>query len=160
MADPLSFAASVAGIISLGLVVTRGLTEYYGRWASQDEEISHLVRRIQDLQSILEVLEEPVEKLSSQHAAARSQVEKCVRSCDDNIKKLEATLDKCKQHAPPSSLREQLRELRRKASFPFRKDTLDQTRSHLDDVQGSLDLALQALQMYVPSRCRTSYENL
>lgn len=147
MADPLSATGSITGIVSLGLMVCQGLISYYSCWVSQDDEIDHIVRKTQDLQNMFEVLQGPLQRLTTEHNSARSQVENSIRSCERSIDQLSKFLEKCKPVKTASALPEKLRDLRRKALFPFRKDALDQLRNALDDLLGNLSFALQVLQL-------------
>ena len=53
MADPLSIAGSVVGIISLGIQAAESLVQYYTSFRDQEDDIANVVRK---LKSLLELL--------------------------------------------------------------------------------------------------------
>jgi len=44
--DPLSVAASAAGIISLGIQVTQSLVDFFSAYKSQKSDIAHTIGRL------------------------------------------------------------------------------------------------------------------
>lgn len=57
MGDPLSVAASVAGLVSLGLTVCSGLVDYYRAWQDQPAEIFAMCESLEALGKIFELLD-------------------------------------------------------------------------------------------------------
>ena len=52
MTDPLSVAASVAGLISLGIQVTQSLADFYNAYENRDSELVHTIERLDSLLDI------------------------------------------------------------------------------------------------------------
>ncbi|KAK1654620.1 hypothetical protein BDP81DRAFT_86005 [Colletotrichum phormii] len=57
MADPLSIAGSAVGIISLGIQVAQSLYQFYSTAKGQHSDVARTLRKLQDLQSLLERLD-------------------------------------------------------------------------------------------------------
>ena len=74
MTELLSVAASVAGLISLGIQVTQSLINFYNTYENRD---SHLVYMIERLNSLLDIFQCLKNTLSDRHFQAdeRSLVE-------------------------------------------------------------------------------------
>ena len=57
MGDPLSVAASVVGLISLGIQVTKSLVKYYSLYRLQDSAIDSTTKKLNNLIGIFESFE-------------------------------------------------------------------------------------------------------
>ena len=94
MADPLSITGVAVGLVSLGLEVCQGLTEYYESWKTHDDDIRRALEKIDSLSSTLRALEgilnQPdVSSLSTAHNAQSIMV-----SVRTGIKAAQDILDK------------------------------------------------------------------
>jgi len=65
MADPLSVAAGVAGLLSLGIQVTQSLTEFYSSVKDQATDVVNIVRNLEDLLSIFRSLHVAIQERRS-----------------------------------------------------------------------------------------------
>lgn len=60
MSDPLSIAASAAGLVSLGLTVCSGLVDYYNAWKDQPSDVAAMCDSMRGLGKTFELLDEKV----------------------------------------------------------------------------------------------------
>ena len=56
MTEPLSVAASVAGLISLGIQVTQSLVNFYNAYKYRDSDLVHMIERLDSLLDIFQCL--------------------------------------------------------------------------------------------------------
>lgn len=49
MTDPLSIAGSVAGVVSLGILVTQSLVDFYKSYRSLDPKLAGIIDRLEGL---------------------------------------------------------------------------------------------------------------
>ena len=52
MTEPLSVAASVTGLISLGIQVTQSLVDFYNAYKNRDSDLVHITERLESLLDI------------------------------------------------------------------------------------------------------------
>jgi Fungal N-terminal domain of STAND proteins len=62
MGDPLSIAASVAGLVSLGIQACQGLTSYYQAYTDRPENVAKTIRSLESLCGSLQNLETTLSK--------------------------------------------------------------------------------------------------
>lgn len=55
MAETIGLAASLAGLVTAGLAVCKGLTEYYKTYKSAEKDIQFLCEEVDNLTRILQV---------------------------------------------------------------------------------------------------------
>lgn len=99
MADPLSIASGVAGVVSFGLEVCRGLMEYYDKWKGYDADVTALHNSIDNLAHILTHFEERLRTPSYMKPDAVKTVLSNIATCTEGLKRLEAKLHKVKPEA-------------------------------------------------------------
>ncbi|KAL3476020.1 hypothetical protein BJX99DRAFT_270829 [Aspergillus californicus] len=135
MSDPFSVSAGVVGVVSLGLTICQGLASYYGPWNAYDEEISDFTAKIEGLQTILEMLSGFIAEI------------KDLNSLPDQYLKLvlEKSLAKfdSSDSFPLIKKHDWLRWKR--ATYPFKKDTLVALSQTISGLQDNLALTLQLL---------------
>ncbi|KAK4224314.1 ankyrin repeat-containing domain protein [Podospora fimiseda] len=137
MSDPLSVASGVAGFLSLGLTVCKGLISYYESWKDADSEIKTTLDSIQDLDRILSLLESTLMKNDKVNEKARLQTFQTLASCSRGIVTLEKKLQKIQGHNSGSQWQRTL--------YPFKKSTLAKLQEIVDDLRGNLQLAVEVL---------------
>lgn len=57
MADPLSIASGVAGLLSFGIQVTQTLVDFYSAYKNQTPDLAKITLNLQNLLSILQSLD-------------------------------------------------------------------------------------------------------
>lgn len=90
MADPLSIAAGVAGLLSLGIQVTQSLVVFYSAYKDQDTDLANITQSLDNLQGIFRSLDIAVQDRRSRADAQElfQEVEKATQRCDEIIKEL------------------------------------------------------------------------
>jgi len=96
--DPLSLAASVVGIISLGIQVTQGLVDFYSAYSSQKSDIAHTLKKLDRLLDVLKTLREQLggREFSENEQALHDNITSAVQDCDECVRELQSELDRFK----------------------------------------------------------------
>jgi hypothetical protein len=66
MADGLSIASGIAGLLSLGIQATQSLVNFYIAYKDQDTDLAKIMRNLDNLQSIFRSLDVAVQDRLSQ----------------------------------------------------------------------------------------------
>ncbi|KAK6614760.1 hypothetical protein H4I96_01081 [Botrytis cinerea] len=131
MADVLGTAV---GVVSLGLQVSQGIVSYYSAYRDQAEEIDGIAQRTQALHTTLKHLQASLRSLHSNHTSAVTLFAATVASCEDNIKTLETTLQKCQHSVPVENI--------------------------VGKLQANVDMAIMALQLEVSCKISEQTSNI
>lgn len=148
MADPLSVAASAAGLLSLGIQVTQGISTYLDALKCRQEDLDVVSRKNDALRHIIGSVNSIVpsqQPLNRPHAAVRD----CIAICKDELEGLEtlvAQLSGCKN---TQTWKTRLQNQSRKLSYPFTRSRVQELSQQLDQANGTLQVALEGLGMYV-----------
>ena len=147
MADPFSVAASAVSVVSLGVQVCQGLLSYYSDYKSYDDDVSSLCRKIEDLQSTLEICADILRKPGLTTSKASANVAKNMGACKDGLDLLQISLDSCRKIPRPQGLKGNICNHGQRTLYPFRKSNVLQLQSTVLELQENLHTALLALQM-------------
>ena len=101
MTDPLSFTASAAGLVSLGLTVSSGLLNYYGAWKDQHSNVSTMCESLEALIRTFELLDEKVRHPLLDRKSV-DRVTDSIISCAAGVQGLNSKLDKIRNAKPGS----------------------------------------------------------
>jgi hypothetical protein len=143
MAEPLSVASGVAGIVSLGLTACQGLLNFYNFYKAYDNDIRNTTSKIQSLTNMLEALERLVKDDGFNNAETGSYmmlVTDSIVSCRHGMRKLDEVLDKCNRNNPCGVSKDNW--FRTKMIYPFRQNTLMTLNNTIAGLQHNLDTAL------------------
>jgi uncharacterized protein YaaN involved in tellurite resistance len=149
MADPISVAGTAVGGISLGLEICQGLLSYYQSYKSCSDQLNHLHVKLDNLKSTLEALQVLVQTLNPSNTPAIVNVTRSIASCETDMNKLRAYLDKCKINPSPQGIKEKFQKSLQQTAFPFREKTLYGMKNIMKDLQNNLNTALHGLEMWV-----------
>lgn len=127
MADPLSIAASVAGLISLGLQAASGITTYVDAVRGRKGDISSVETQVRHMQELLKLVENVAAKLEPSHSATAAFL-KASASVEPEIKALEEGLPKAGS---------------KKFTYPFYRPTMERLQTQLVRVNTMLQDAVQ-----------------
>jgi hypothetical protein len=143
MTDPLSVAASVAGVLSLGLEICKGVVKYCDAWRGSDTEIASLTLRAEQLSRTLGHLRKVLDDAEGLDLALADNIRGNVLSNSAQITKIHEQLVKCGV-APgqASGFHDKVRDVVRKARFPFVREMLVGMKDLLAELQTNLHTAL------------------
>lgn len=151
MADPFSISGGVVGVVSLGLTVCQGLLKYYTPWKSYDDEISGFTTRLEGLNDLLQVVHgllsaDQERDLPSQYKGAVSVQ---LKLFEDGCQKLGEMLEECKSTDTTPFVRKHSWLRLRRASYPFKKETLVTLSQYVSGLQHNLGLSFSVLIWFV-----------
>jgi ankyrin repeat domain-containing protein 50 len=88
--DGLSVAASVAGIISLGIQVTQSLIDFYEAYKGQKSNIANTAKNLENLLCVLESLRRQLtnRKFEADEQGLLETIKGSIEYCEENIQKL------------------------------------------------------------------------
>jgi hypothetical protein len=146
MADPLSMAASVAGLVSLGVQVYSGISTYLDALRGRDDELRSARQGAKTLGDVVYVIEQLIPRLQAKSQMHASAVSECVQSCQTELASFQDFLHELGS-SPNSSgtFRESVRDHKKKLTYAFHRSNLDRLESRLGKVNGTLQTALQVL---------------
>jgi hypothetical protein len=148
MSDPLSVAAGVAGLLSLGIQVTQSLFDFYTAYKNLNSNLAGIVEKLEGLLVILSAIDQTLgkRKWNSGEQNLIKTIESSVNQCNDLIHELK---EECQKFEKDSSkgTKEMISTLGRRAAYPFRKSTLEKLDEDISEVQANLSLALDVLQI-------------
>lgn len=142
MSDPLSIAASAAGLVSLGLSVCSGLLDYYSAWKDQHSEVSTMCELLASLSRTFELLYEKVQHPLLDRRSVDLVTESII-SCAAGIQGLQAKLEKIRGAKSGMNARF------KKAQYPFQQKTLEKLFRTISDLRSDLSQVTNTLQLDV-----------
>jgi hypothetical protein len=148
MADPLSVAGLAAGVVSLGLQVCAGITQYMDALDCREQDIASARQQTVSLQKTLHLVETCLPQLQHDHRAATETVYNCIESCRNELEalvRLMADLAASCNQSITASRRDKIKNQGRKLLYPFSRPKLEQLETRLRNANATLQLALQAL---------------
>lgn len=153
MSDPLSIAAGVAGFLSLGVQVTQTLVDFYSAYKSQDTDIAKITENMESLRNTFRSLERAIQQRQSQPHAEEllQEVDKATQRCYEIIQELQTECQKLRTESV-TCLKGCLQAAGRRATYPFRKSTIQKIEEDVGEIRESLLFALNVLQFKSHSR--------
>ena len=147
MMDGLSVAASVAGIISLGIQVTQSLTDYYEAYKGQKSEIANIAEKLKNLLCIFESMRRQLtdRKFGAAEKDLLETIEGSIQMCEEHIQELQSKVEKFKDSSG-NSIRVAVQTTTRQVAYPFKQSTLRKLDADIDEIVSNLSLALAVLQ--------------
>jgi hypothetical protein len=160
MSDPLSVAASVAGLLSLGIQVTQSLVDFY---VSQRHRNSELTSTTQELESLLDILQHlskalAIRKFEADERSLIKKIENTIKDCEEAIKELEDECQKFRKDSIHGQL-DALKVIGRKLTYPFRRSTLQKIDENVSELRTNVSLALGVLQLKDNARAQNDLED-
>ncbi|KAL2706137.1 hypothetical protein AAEP93_001387 [Penicillium crustosum] len=146
MADPLSIASGVAGLLSFGIQVTQTLVDFYSAYKNQTPDLAKITLNLQNLLSILQSLDSARQSGQPQTDALLQEIDKAAVGCREISEELS---DECQKFQKDTalSLKDRIQVAGRRATYPFRKSTLQKLEEDIGEIRENLSLALNILQV-------------
>ncbi|RWA09802.1 hypothetical protein EKO27_g5280 [Xylaria grammica] len=149
MAEAFGVAASVAGIVSLGLELSTRIITYIDAVRHLDEGISAIYRQTKTLQSSLEVLKDALPDLALKHQVAGDTVLAALKSGELELGALKDFMERLTGSIGQSqNLKSHLKHASKRMLFPFHRGNLEALQQRLDRANVSLDAATRTLGLY------------
>ena len=139
MADLLSISSGVAGLVSLGLTVCSGISQYYVSWKDSEKDTARLRESLDTLTKTFTLIKRRISG-STFNREAVDRVTESLVACAGAIDRLNEKLDKLKC-TKPGIVNVQFK----RSVYPFYTKTLEKLQGIVDALQTKLGLALQAL---------------
>ena len=148
MADPLSIAGSVVGVISLGIQITQSLVDFYNTSKYQDSDLRRTTEKLQHLLDIFHDLETTMSsrKLQAGEGDLRRVIEASIKNCDSLIRELWEECEKFKDHSS-TGIKAAVKSAGRRVAYPYRQSTLQKLDEDVGDILANLSSALTVLQL-------------
>ncbi|EMD86130.1 hypothetical protein COCHEDRAFT_1173968, partial [Bipolaris maydis C5] len=143
MADPFSVAGTAVGIISLGLQTCQILYKYCSDFKSFPRDVEATQRQIRGLEGILQGLHEVKEQLEIDNHTPSSQLHMALKDCKETLHELMRMVEKRNPASKSEGVQTQLRAVKERVLWPYRKEDLKEVQSSLTRFQENLALALQ-----------------
>ncbi|KAI0421685.1 hypothetical protein F5X98DRAFT_389923 [Xylaria grammica] len=157
MAEAFGVAASVAGIVSLGLELSTRIITYIDAVRHWDEEISAIHRQTKTLQSSLEVLKNSLPDLALKHRVAGDAVLAALKSGELELGALKDFIERLTGSTGQSqNLKSHLKHASKRMAFPFHRGNLETLQQRLDRTNVSLDAATRTLGLVIVSSIEQS----
>lgn len=148
MTDPLSVAASVAGLVSLGIQVTQSLVDFYNAYKERDSDLLGMTERLGGLLDIFQCLKRTLVdgKFQADEQGLIERIETSIENCDELIQELQ---DECQKFskASPNGIKAAVKVAGRQAIYPFRRSTLQKLDEDIGEIRANLSSALDVLQL-------------
>ncbi|KAL8664146.1 MAG: hypothetical protein Q9168_007966 [Polycauliona sp. 1 TL-2023] len=143
MADPLSIAASVAGLTSLGIQVTQSLVDFYRAHKNRKSELAGITARLEDLVDTFHHLEKSLSARVFQPDERNlvTRIEASINNCDELIRELEEECNKL------NDTTKSLTVISRRAAYPFKRSTLEKLDEDISEIRENLRFALEVLNL-------------
>ncbi|KAL4963354.1 uncharacterized protein BDV14DRAFT_210017 [Aspergillus stella-maris] len=148
MADPLSIASGVAGLLSLGIQVTQSLVNFYSAYKHQASELDQILHNLGNLLVIFDNLDNALKARQPQIIEEESlkSINNAILNCNEVIEELQAECHKF-QEKSTTGFKGRIQVAKRQAAYPFRKSTLQKLEEDISEIRNNLSLALDVLQV-------------
>lgn len=149
MMEAVGAAASVAGLVSLGIQVAQGISSYIDAIKTRKEELAAISKSVRHMYSSIDVLKNGIPSTPASYQAASSVVSTAIKACEEELEALSALLQSLldfpsgQLHGLESSVRQQKKTL----SYPFHRPNLERLQRRLDSANGVLHIAIKALEL-------------
>lgn len=144
MADPVSLAASIAGLISLGLQVTSGISNYIDAVNCRDQELRDVRQQNDLLKQTLVIIETTSSRLEKWSPEITSVVKQSVEANKDSLNALESFVAQKLAGVDVGTWRSRLGKLH----YAFDRPKLQQLCNRVSRTQSGLQLAIDGLGLF------------
>ncbi|KAJ3535187.1 hypothetical protein NM208_g7235 [Fusarium decemcellulare] len=150
MAEPVGITGTAVGIVSLGLQLYTGISDYLDAVKGRDDDLRQAKEYAKTLQASLRAIEDALTKTRNDCSAAKDAVEECKNSCEAELKALGALLKELQGPVvAPVDRIAQAKSSLRKWSYPFNKRDIAKLENRLISTNEILQTALMALQLRI-----------
>ncbi|KAK6825887.1 hypothetical protein PG987_013381 [Apiospora arundinis] len=144
MADLLSLAASVAGLVSLGLEVTRGISSYLDAIECRSGELSWARQQNDVLANTIDVIERSTKRLEHVSPDAAAVATRSLDLCKDSLNTLESFVAQLAD-SNVRTWRSRLKDKAAKLRYAFDRPKVQQLSARVSQTSSTLQLAVDGL---------------
>ena len=155
--DPLSVAASLAGLISLGIQVSQILSDFHDSYKDLDSDLDGTVTNLRSLLDISHVLEGTISKRKFQadEQGLITTIEASITTCNKSIHELQDEWSKLTKGTSSDKFTATIRKVAHRAKYPFLKGTLQKMNESIYKIRHILSFALGVLQLKDTKKVQT-----
>ncbi|EWY83288.1 hypothetical protein FOYG_13126 [Fusarium oxysporum NRRL 32931] len=143
MADPLSIASGVAGLVSLGLTLCGGLHNYFSNVKGRHQDIETASRSLTLLQSNIFIIQSSTLKLGHRHALSANGVNQGLANCEFELVALQQLMLNLTRDEGLSDITGKLRKQIMIVRYPFDQKKLIQLQDQLSKANATLSSFVQ-----------------
>lgn len=143
MADPLSIASGVAGLVSLGLTLCGGLHNYFSNVKGRHQDIETASRSLTLLQSNIFIIQSSTLKLGHRHALSANGVNQGLANCEFELVALQQLMLNLTRDEGLCDMTGKLRKQIMIARYPFDQKKLIQLQDQLSKANATLNSFVQ-----------------
>ena len=143
MAEALGLAASVAGLVSLGLQVTGGIATFLDALQSRQEDLASVKRQNDALTASLDIIKAASSRTQGQHSYA---ITTSIQSCETELRAVEVLLADL-ANCDTTTWRQRLRSKKKKLSYVFDRPKVQLVVQRLHNANQVLQLTLTGLNL-------------
>ncbi|CEL08116.1 hypothetical protein ASPCAL11269 [Aspergillus calidoustus] len=150
MAEPLSVAASAAGLLAIGIESCKILVAYYDGFRGLDTDIDNLKIKSEGLLDTLQIIDSLLSKPATSLAidpAIAADINTKILASEKWINKIQSRFAEWSVVSQRTSIGGKIRTTGKRAMYPLRRETLLDTLKILEGLQTNLHTALLALQI-------------
>lgn len=144
MADPLSIASGVAGLVSLGLTLCNGLHNYLSAVKDRYSDIETATQGLALLQSNICIIQSSTLKLGHRHALAANGVNLGLRNCETQLRALENFVEDLTTAPSLSGAKQKWQKQKMFIRYPFDQKKLFQLQEQLSKANSTLGSFVQS----------------
>lgn len=145
-----------AGLVSLGIQVSAGITTYLDAIKCRAEDIASVKQQVRSFDGVLRSVQSALGNVDStrKNQVSVTAITDCLASCETELKSLEVFVLKLTGSGPSqASFKDKIREQTKKLAYPFNRTELDRLQTKIARVNGILQTALQSLNLWVTLIC-------
>ena len=138
---------SIAGLFSLGILVSQSLVKFYASYTDLDSEFVAIMKRLEALSDTLQDLKKTISDRKSQ-ADERNlikNIETSIKGCDEFIRELQSEYEKFSK-ASSDGIKVAVEIAGCRSTYPFRQSTSQKLDEAINGIRANLSSALSVLQ--------------
>ena len=146
MTDPIGIVGTVGGLVSLGLQVYAGITDYLESLKSRQDELRSTNSQLEVLRKSLAIVENALPRLASMHPHEYKTVLPSIETCYSELQTLNDMLQHLADSSSPSrTVKGQMKRLK----YPFHRPSLMKLEDKVHRANSVLQMVLHVLKLYV-----------
>jgi ankyrin repeat domain-containing protein 50 len=161
MGDPLSVAASTAGLLSLGIQVSQSLVSFYLTYQGQDADIERITHKFKSLSDIFQSVGDAIKdrKFRPDEHALVVKIDDLIQDSGEIVIELQEECSKFDKLLP-NRLGAAVKTAGRRLTYPFRQSTFAKLDEDIKGIRDNLSLALDILSSRDSSRIQNDIQEI